>query len=208
MATYQVQLDSQTIALNCDEALEPYAHWLLGEIAKQHQAGNKVFEGMFIQVGWSMVTLRLLDGVLLLWEPDFGSDPLTGIRADVTCTLSVYKQQREMLKLVGLEEGQPSRFDETVTVALGALEKERIAAKRMVSPKGESSWFVHAFGKVPAGAKKNPEKHYGKLMVWELLRLRPSLLSALSLPNGYAAVFDKDKLLWIENEHQEHLWEA
>src|SRR4051794_15981235 len=118
MAVYQVQLDGKTVALNCDASLEPYANWLLGEIARQHEAGNKVFEGMFIQVGWSMVILRPLEGVLFLWEPDFGNDPLAGARADVTSTLSVYKQQRELLRLVGLDEGQPARFDETLVVTL------------------------------------------------------------------------------------------
>lgn len=206
MPVYRARIGDQKLTLHCAAAFKEYALWFLGEVEQQHAAGQTIFAGMCISCGWSVVTLRADGDSLAVCEPDFDGDPLRAVRPDLTCTFQVFDRQRQLLKRLGLDEGDPARFDEEIIAVRSCLDKPRVVIKRFVDGTGAAGWAVLPVEPLKAGGYQ-PERDLVKLPVWQLLRKRPSLVQVLALPKGFGAVFDGDKLLWVENAAGEHLWE-
>jgi hypothetical protein len=57
------------------------------------------------------LALRRRGDDLLVCEPDFGGDPFTEVREDVTCTLAVLVGQAAVINRLGVEPAE-GRFDD------------------------------------------------------------------------------------------------
>src|SRR5262249_23483535 len=156
----------------------------LHAVASFRGRGKGLADGVTVQFGWSVLTLRQRGGELLVCEPDFGGDPFTEVREDVTCTLAVLVGQAAVINPPGVEPVEV-RFDETVLLAKGCLAQRRVYLQRSAPRPGDSGWYV---GPVDGPAPGQKAEDFETLYVFELLSRRAALLQGLGLPPAFLAV--------------------
>lgn len=197
---YQLQVGTTCLVAHAADALAPQAEWLLKTLEGLLDGGKRLTEGGRVQVGWSFLTLRLRDNELVVCEPDFDGDPFSGVREDVTLTLTVIGQQNEVLARVGAA-GVASSFQDKIVLLKGCLEEPHIYLERNHSaPEGDSGWYIGPVDGHDVGGD------YDAIYVYQLLRLRPELLQVLSLPPGYLIVFDGVKIKAVLDESEQDVW--
>ncbi|MFN3652317.1 MAG: hypothetical protein ACK47B_22295 [Armatimonadota bacterium] len=201
MAELFKTIGSTVLRVRCDDHLLRQAQGVLDSAATFAHTENGLSPGVTIQFGWSLLMLWPDGDLLAICEPDFDGDALRAFRDDVSCTLEVVTLQTQFLRQLGIEAGS-LRFDEKVVFKRGALSECRIYAERQASAPGDSGWYVG-----PADDTTPPTTEaLTACRVYELLRLRPSLLPALALPEGFLVVFNGDAVEAVLDPGNENRW--
>jgi hypothetical protein len=185
-----IQLD--LVALECDEAYQPIATQMLALITEQVRQGVCLRDGMSIQFGWVRLTLRRRDQYLLLHEPDFSGDPLNSLRPNLDWTIDVHLAQQEVIADLALDTWSPTDCFEELVAAIGSLQEPRLIAKHYEDRAGVKGWVIFRAQDPRLVTIDTLSEQYGKLRVWQLLHLRPSLLRYLALPSGYTVFLNGD----------------
>jgi hypothetical protein len=198
--TSSARISGKTFTVTCADAMSPQAEWLLGLLRKIETERGFGFlnDGVRLQIGWSILVVKRKGGEYLVCEPNYAGDPFHQIQDDLTCTLSVQSEQNTLLKRLGLE-GAPLTFQDKVILAKGCLKEKRLYLERKSPSPGDSGWYIG-----PADEPKDPVQ-YEAVFVYQFLRLRPALLSALALPVGFLVVFDGNEIEAIMNDQNEQL---
>jgi hypothetical protein len=198
----RLQVGDLTLVARCDPALHIEAESVLRLLGTIDATGNELHDGSQIALGWSLLSLRARDGVLVLCEPAFDGNPFVELREDITQTLSVIVDQSALVQRLGVAS-QPTAFHQHVTVTHGALAEHRIVLERRepTSP-ADSGWHLGPMTMpvVDAGS--------GTMPVYALLQVRPALLAVLALPTGSLVTFDGDAIVAVLDEHCTELWQA
>jgi hypothetical protein len=181
-------IDSQTIIIECDEALEPAAGDVLKMFADLAAAGTRLREGLRVRFGWSMLTLRVEDDRLRVCEPLFSGDPRSELNPKLTITLSVIAEQVKWLHTGA------------------ALEADEIFALRGESASEiDSGWSV---APVPSAGKQIDTSNLSSVPIYRLLSARLGLLAILTLPDGYLARLRGDEVVEITDSLGHVRWQS
>ncbi len=89
-----------------------------------------------------------------------------------------------------------------VVLVAGCTAEAQVFVERIEAPAGDSGWFI---GLVEPELGAPPQ--YEAVPLAALVSLRPALLAACALPQGYLAVFSHDELVAVVNPAGEDLWE-
>ena len=180
LARRSPRVDGVTLAARCAVGLAAQLEWLLGAVAAFAGQGHGLAAGVRVQVGRSLITLQP-DGSELLCEPDRAGDPLGGPVPDVTRTLLVLAQQKDVLARVAVAEAEFALLYQRVVTAHGCLATPRVDVRHgePTSP-DDSGWSIGTVEGENAGCED--------MAVREVLRARPRLLDVMALPRGYRAV--------------------
>jgi hypothetical protein len=173
-------LGTRVIA-TCDPALDLQAESVLHLFEEIEAMGSPILAGRSIPLGWSKLSVHARGDDFVLCEPRFDGDPFVEVSDDITQTLSVIVEQTAITQRLGVAS-QHTAFHDEVVVAVGALDLPRIYCER-----SETGWYI------------GPRDHEGvldceTLRVYQLLQLRPAVLSVLALPVGYLVAFDGDSI--------------
>ncbi|GEN09980.1 hypothetical protein SAMN05443572_107115 [Myxococcus fulvus] len=174
------------VVLHCEDDAEEQAEWVLGVLARLPPGG--LLPGRTLRFGWSNLRLDPRGTSLVVTEPDFAGNPMTGWRDDITVTLRVQGRMLETTQTVGCDPLFP-RYGDRVDALPGWEVSSRLAVARIRAPEAtDSGWLI-----IPPGAATGQEPE--SLPLYALLHRRPALLSALALPVGWVAEFEDDALL-------------
>jgi len=184
------KIGQSVFRVQCSERLEGQAAWLLSYFEQMQEEGISFFPGMRIQLGWSMLELRAVDGnAYLAYEPNFSKNPFTDFRDDVSVTLQVLSSQTAFINQFGIAPVRVS-FQDKVIFAKGAMAGDSVYLERVppIPERGDSGWFI--------GLREgsNDPSNLQAAYVYQLLHLRPSLLQFLLLPDGYLVVLTGDEV--------------
>jgi hypothetical protein len=80
MARHALHIGDVELVARCDDAFAPQARSLLEAVASSHGQGKGLADGVAVQFGWSVLTLRGRGDELLVCEPDFAGDPFYHLR--------------------------------------------------------------------------------------------------------------------------------
>ncbi|BFH13660.1 hypothetical protein WJ0W_003959 [Paenibacillus melissococcoides] len=199
MRQYKKVIGNRKIVANCEEFLSAQAEWLL-ELIKETNGSNQIYNGMKIQVGWTIFTLIEQNKLLEILAPNYDTNPFTETSKDLSVSLSVQLSQNHVLQKLNLD-GEASLFQDKIIMPKGAIDFERVYLERSKNyNEGDSGWYL---GPVE-GEDENPElvAYY----IYQLLNLRPSLLKALAIPRGYIVVFDNDNIEAVLDENDNNIW--
>ncbi|MBB6118379.1 immunity protein Imm33 domain-containing protein [Nocardiopsis algeriensis] len=187
MATTTREVSGRTVSVTADDALSPQVDRFFGVL---HEIPAESFgDGLVFRAGWSAYSLAGTGTALTVRCPDYVGD-VTSDTENLSLALAVDAQQAHVLSLAGVAAGKPAVFNEKVVLSEGALTAPRVVAQRSApSGTGDSGWFVGTEGEDFEGVDSLEAVH-----VYQLLELRPSLLQALALPEGYLASFGDDTL--------------
>jgi hypothetical protein len=202
MARRTLRIGDVDLVARCDDAFATQAGSLLEAVASFQSQGKRLADGVHVQFGWSLLTLRRRGGDLVVCEPDFDGDPFHEIREDVTCTLRVLMGQVAVVQRLGLVPVE-IRFDDKVVLAKGCLAQRRVYLQRSQPRPGDSGWYV---GPVDGPAPEQKPENYEAIHVFELLHRRAALLRVLALPARYLVIFDGDEVQGIADPNNNEVW--
>ena len=176
----------------------PQARFLL-DILGHSLNEDELRNGLRIEVGWSVVTLRQVDVDLFeLYEPDFYSDPFTQLRADVTTTLAVIARQSDFMREVSAP-AVPVRFDQKIIASSGSLALEHVYLERSDPATNDSGWYI--------GPVDEKGEELEGLYVYQLLESRPEFLPVLLLPPRYLVTFSGSDVESVVDENNREIWQ-
>jgi hypothetical protein len=187
LITLESQIADSTVALRCDASCQEHGEWVLASLAERAESGWTPRGGLRIEFGWSVLSLIGQNNTYVVHEPDFDNDPTSWVRDEVTTSLLV---QADMLGIAAAVDVEPvfPNFADRVLVKEGWLEAHKVSLFRGIDPRlAESKWMINHDDADEATPTDT-------IRVFELLKLRRSLLSALALPPGYLAVFEGDQM--------------
>ncbi|HEX6322869.1 MAG TPA: hypothetical protein VFZ36_04015 [Vicinamibacterales bacterium] len=157
-------------------------------------AAKPLRPGLRIRFGWSMLTLREMNGEWILCEPDFDGDPLNDVRPDISTTLDVVSRQTAFARRVGVRPVDAT-FDQFILIGRGAWDAHDIQLFRDESRDADDSGWSLAPANAPSAGDRDAE--YDAVRTFDALRKRPSILPVLVLPPGYAVTMAGDKVGFI-----------
>ena len=176
------KIGSQSITVECAEVLQPAACDVLETLAELAKSGTLLRDGLRVQFGWSLLTLRAEADGLRVCEPRFSGDPRGEQSPTLDITLSVLAEQVRWLHRMD-EKGKDVVFDQKIVHTLDGLEAEDIFALRGESTtESDSGWSV---ARVPRGGEGIDMSNLSGLPIYRLLGTRVGLLAILTLPEGY-----------------------
>lgn len=185
---FERRIGNYVVVARCGKDLSAPAEALLSKLEQLHGQGPALRPGTSVQFGWSRLVLEAVDSNLVVCEPDFDGDPFHHSAPEVDRTLRVVSAQAGVCRLVDAV-GPDVSFDQTMIVAKGHLATSRIYMdRRAAEVEGFSGWFLGPFDEEaePIQDQDQLESFY----LYELLKLRPAVLSVLNLPTDYVVVFD------------------
>lgn len=194
-------LKSGTVVVRCRDELAAQSKWLLATLRSMEASGSRFRDGETVQVGWSILTLREKDGELVLCEPDFSHDPLRDVREDVTTTLVVLAQMKDVLARTGASPSFPT-FREMLVLAKGVLDDRDVYLHRIATTTpGDSGWFIGR----PGDAAPQPSD-LDAMPIYALVARRPALLRVLALPVDFIAIVEGDAIKGIADGAGHEVW--
>jgi hypothetical protein len=184
--------------LNCAEELAAQGEYFADVISKHATQQGGLAEGATFQVGWSVWKLVPTRGTLELHEPDYSGNPFLNFRSNISASLKVLLAQNEIVQKTHANPCT-ARFDDKIVLRKGCLTQDRLYMERSTPADGDSGWYISR-----AGEHSNPEvNELESIYSFQLLSLRPSLLSCLLLPPGWLVVWNGDKIEAVVNAQDE-----
>jgi len=187
--------------VKCDKSVELQADWLLGLLEEIEKQNGYLKNGCKIQIGWTIITIKECNNEVTVLAPDYDTDPFVNMSDDLTISLLIQLSQNYCLNRLQLE-GEAALFRDKIVVAKGSILSKSVyleRSKEVVA--GDSGWYL---GFVEESEQPQELEAY---YVYQLLKLRPSLLQALALPRGYLVVFNGDEIEAVLNEEDVDIWQ-
>ncbi|MGM7422332.1 immunity protein Imm33 domain-containing protein, partial [Cellulosimicrobium sp. CpK407] len=162
---------------------------------------EKVVKGYQVWHGFWWVVLSASGDDLRVAVTDLTKDGISTLTWDVDPMLDTYRQQREMVAFCKVGS-KSTRFTETVLVYNDVYDAPEMFVER-TRPVGDgaSGWVVKSIAAQPRGGLVPVPAH-------ELYRRAPHLVRYLSLPEGFRAVWAKNRTNQIWNPDGELVWDA
>lgn len=196
------QVEDFYLQAECDADLETQARALLGALTEMHKGGPSLKSGSVVHYGWVDLRLEICDAeatVLRVCEPDFVGAGIEHTIPRVDYTLRVLEEQARLLRTLGCS-GEQTTCTDSVVVARDCLLEPRIYLERRAAVgRRDSGWYI---GPVESSNGNELES----VPAYRLLSLRPEVMPVLSLPRGYIATFDGERLEAILDDQDRRLW--
>jgi hypothetical protein len=204
-----VQISHGGIAMSaeCSDELNDTVQILFDLMTRHMDRGAKLSDGIKVNFGWAEFRVTSVNGVFVLQEPDFDSDPESEYRENLDFSLSGYRRQKSLTDTLGIGRWEPARFSDTVIAEQGVLAASRVVAKRVADRDKRSSWLVcletTARGKQEISIERL-KGSFEQIPVWHLYDIRPALFDSLALPVGYQVLIDDNRILQVVGDDGQH----
>jgi len=201
MISRTAQVNADRIIGKSDMRTIQQLDWLISFLKNLADEGDIIRDGASIQFGWTIFFIKRIDNDLIVYAPDFNRNPFQDRTDNLTLALEIQAEQNDILHKLGIE-GQSINFQDKVVIAKGVLSERRIYLERKSNvPKWDSGWYVGLID------NKNIERTLEAIYVYQLLKIRQSLLRVFSLPAGYLVVFDGDEIEAILDKNDIDIWQ-
>lgn len=202
IATYRLYLGDDCLVINCASHLIEQVEFLLKELKQYYHSGKKIYDGLEEPFGWSKLSFHKRGSNLVVCEPDFWGDPFNNLREDLTCTLTIFAKQSNLLKKLHISNERPPMFCQRLSVSKSCFSSKRIYLQRKTPTYPEDSgWSINPLDSLSAAS---PETQ--SLYVYQLLDYRQEVLQVLALPAKYIVTFELDRIEKILNEADQDVW--
>jgi hypothetical protein len=200
MKDFTADVLNKNLVVRCDENFSAQADWLLQTVKEIGEKNGGLKDGETIRLSWTIIKVKETDTEFILCEPDFAGNPFENTVESVNLSLLILAKQNDVLNKLKIT-GEPVLFSDKIVYDNDCLSKKRIYLERLSDvSNGDSGWYI-------GNAEDNSEKTELKaLYVYQLLSIRPELMSVLSLPSEYIAIFDADKIEAIVDSNNINMW--
>ncbi|ADI91577.1 immunity protein Imm33 domain-containing protein [Acinetobacter oleivorans] len=197
-----IELNEKNILMRYSSRLSEQAKWLVELIVDMSRKGVSIEDGVKIQFGWSFLIFRNFDdNQLILCEPDFSRNPFSEEKNSIDFTLEVQALQNSFAKHCGVDP-IATLFQDKIILVKGCLDKEKLFMERIEPDleKGDSGWFINTL------EDDSEDIEYEAIYAFQLLYLRPEIMSVLILPPEFIVLVDKNTIEKVINEKNEVVW--
>jgi len=136
--------DQQSIAIEVQPEAVELARWIGDYFESKILAGTRFRDGEKVQLGWSLLLLCLVDGVLEVFEPDFFSMPIQWCRG-VNNTIRHLYLQRAVCELFGCDPMFPM-IRQAGIVSPGFPKSRSCTMFRDTPEASDSGWIFTEYG--------------------------------------------------------------
>lgn len=173
------------IVVSIDANLEFAATNIQSFFEDQIRNGTKFRAGETVQLGWMVVMLKAdAEGDLEIWEPRFGTVPITWVRG-VSNTYRQLMLQRTVCEQIGVEPLFPSlRQSGVASLEFASARSFRMYRAEVAG--NDSGWMFAGEGNGDEGGKLTS--------LFEIAGSRPEVIPFLALPAGAAVVQTGEKI--------------
>lgn len=193
MINIKRNIENKSFVINIEECLIEQAEALLDIISNIE--ASKLKDEFKIQVGWNIFIVVKDVQEYKIVAPDYMKNAFVERTDDLTISLWIQLEQCALLNELKLI-GEMISFQDKIVCAKGVLSLDNIYLERKKThDKGDSGWYI---GPVDEMINTDELEAY---YAYQLLKIRPSIIKALALPNGYMAVLDKDELKAVLDEN-------
>jgi hypothetical protein len=193
MISIERNIGGKLFRVNSEEYLREQAEALLEIIGNIEP--SKLKDKFKVQVGWSIFTIVEGSEGFNIVAPDYSRNPFSESTDDLTISLWIQLEQGTLLNKLKLD-GEMISFQDKIVCTKGVLSLDNIYLERSKEhEKDDSGWYI---GPVDESIATNELEAY---YAYQLLKIRPSIIKTLALPNGYMAVLDKDELKAVLDEN-------
>jgi hypothetical protein len=183
----------QTLAARCSKVFEGMGEQLLERLAALAGKGKGLADGVTIQYGFSKLTLRQVDDLLVVHEPVFRTCAHDELVPFVDATLLYLDQQLDLCNSCRVQPQECSCYQRMV-LATGCLEAERLTMCGVEPTADDDSGWSLDF----ADREETPrDAQLGTIHAIHLAHHRPQLLRALFLPVGCFVNVEGDRFVAI-----------
>lgn len=185
-----IEMSGKSIIMRYSSRLSEQANWLAELIVDMNQKGISLESGVKIQFGWSFLIFRNFgDNQLIVCEPDFSGNPFSEEKNSIDFTLEIQAVQNTFVKRCGVEP-IATLFQDKIILAKECLNKEKLFMERIEPDleKGDSGWFINTL------EDDSEDIEYEAIYAFQLLKLRPELISVLMLPPGFIVLVNKNTI--------------
>ena len=179
--------DGPSIVVAVGDDQERQGQAILQKLAELDARGPRLKDGSTIDFGWSRFTLKERRGALQVYEPHFLGDALNDTHPTIANTIDVETAQVSVLTAIGNVNGVDARYDMTVYVKRGSLEKDRVFLQRQAPEGRHSGWYIGESGNWDEVKADDVDVMY----VFQVYKARPALLNVMALPPGYIAAMNR-----------------
>ena len=184
-------INGNVLVANVENYMKEQAEALLDIISNIERLKNN----FKIQIGFTIFTLLNVNEEMVILAPDYNKNPFIDTTEDLTIALWVQLEQGILLNKLKLD-GELISFQDKIICSKNALKFDNIYLQRSLQyEKGDSGWYI---GTVD---EKNRDEELEIIYAYQILKMKPSILQALALPNGHIAVFNKDRLEAVLDEN-------
>lgn len=149
---------------------------------------SKFRDKFTIQIGFTIFQLKKVAEGFIIISPDYGKNPLIDTTEDLTIALWIQLEQGTLLNKLNLI-GELISFQDKIICSKGVLKLDNIYLERSGEcEKDDSGWYIGPVDEV------NDNEELEAYYAYQIIKIRPSIIQALTLPSGYMAVFNKDRL--------------
>lgn len=179
-------INENLFIVTVESYLKEQAEELLNVISKIEF--SKFKDKFTIQIGFTIFTLQKIDEGFIILSLDYSKNPLTNSTEDLTIALWIQLEQGTLLNKLNLT-GELISFQDKIICSKGVLKLDNIYLERSGEcEKGDSGWYTGPVDEV--NANEELQAYYA----YQIIKIRPSIIQALTLPSRYMAVFNKDRL--------------
>jgi hypothetical protein len=190
------------LLLECDAEFAVAGENALKALAGRDAKGPALAAGSRVQFGWSVLTMAPEPEGLRVMAPDYARDPMRDLDRSLDATFRVVRDQVEVLRSTGAT-GLDARFDSLILLDR-RLETSADLFLRRGSPANEDSgWVVGDLHEPPPSEDPSALR---AVRVYELLKIRPSLLAPLALPEGWFVAMLADRIDRVIDESAKDRW--
>lgn len=165
-------------------ALEPFLGWLAEEART-----TPIADGQTLQLGWTLLECRVVESRLLLLAPDLRSLPLA-LQPDLSQAVwTIFEHQQVPASFALLPGEAPIIPTQRQAAVVGPRYAELPCVMERSTPQADddSGW---TFNSLRPEVDNNDPAGLGRLSLYEAALANPAFLRWLSLPPGFAVVFD------------------
>jgi hypothetical protein len=201
---FRSSTDGRELVVECDARLRESAEALFSQLRALSNGGYPLNAGSTVRYGWSILTLRAETDSLRVCEPAFDQDPFNEMCPTLDNTLKVFEEQAQLVGRAGVGEVSVLFSDEAF-VRNKALEASDLFLKRQ-QPAGpeDSGWYIGNMDSIEVDDSENSSE---VVRIFELLRRRPAILQALTLPPEYLVVLRGDTVSEILDKDGINHWQ-
>ena len=169
---------------------------------------SKLCDDYKIEIGFSLYILkkREHEEAYDILVADYKKSPFSETTDDLSLAFLIQLEQINTLQKYNLS-GSTVRFDDEIMVTKDSLTKQTICLQRFHELNG-SGWCINEIHQDQDGNFMNADtEEYEMIYAYQLLSLRPSILSVLFLPYDYIVVFNDDECVEILDENNNSIIE-
>lgn len=199
---YTYSFNGKSIFFFCSDTMKDTAEFFSSVLQHEDLMCDVIRSNRAIQIGWGFYKVLQAGSEYQIVARDLLGDPFQAMTADLSLSLEIFAQQRNVLRVTKATPKETS-FQDTLIVQRAAVKAPRVYLERdEPEASGDSGWYM---GAVDVKTSSDPSE-YARIYTYQLLKFRKEALSVMQLPVGSICVIENGKLIEVADKNNNKIF--